>query len=111
MCSPLVICPSSVWACNFTVLPVTVQAGHNHQPGHTSDADKYKAQANEAFKAGDFDGAITGYSGAIQADPANPVYFSNRAMAYLKVSSLSRLTQFLDMPSVGHGRVQIPCKV
>lgn len=52
-----------------------------------SKAEHYKAQANEAFKAGDFEGAIAGYSGSIQADPTNPVFFSNRAMAYLKVQS------------------------
>ena len=50
-----------------------------------SKAEQCKARANEAFKAQDFEGAIAGYSGAIQADPTNPVYFSNRAMAYLKV--------------------------
>lgn len=52
---------------------------------HVSKAEQCKARANEAFKAQDFEGAIAGYSGAIQADPTNPVYFSNRAMAYLKV--------------------------
>ncbi|KAA6429725.1 MAG: hypothetical protein FRX49_00159 [Trebouxia sp. A1-2] len=59
--------------------------GEGQQSRNASKAEKYKTAANEAFKAGDFDGAITGYSQAIQADPANPVYFSNRAMAYLKV--------------------------
>ncbi|DBB16628.1 TPA: Amidase 1 [Trebouxia sp. C0006] len=59
--------------------------GEGQQGGNASKAEKYKTAANEAFKTGDFDGAITGYSQAIQADPANPVYFSNRAMAYLKV--------------------------
>ena len=53
---------------------------------HVSKAEQCKARANEAFKAGHFEGAIAGYSGCIQADPTNPVYFSNRAMAYLKVS-------------------------
>lgn len=51
-----------------------------------SKAEQCKARANEAFKAGHFEGAIAGYSGCIEADPTNPVYFSNRAMAYLKVS-------------------------
>ena len=53
---------------------------------HVSKAEQCKARANEAFKAGHFEGAIAGYSGCIEADPTNPVYFSNRAMAYLKVS-------------------------
>ena len=59
--------------------------GNGKRTGNPSQAEKCKAKANEAFKSGDFDGAIAGYSGAIQADPYNPVYFSNRAMAYLKV--------------------------
>lgn len=61
------------------------------QEGHVSKAELCKAQANEAFKAQDFDGAIAGYTGAIQADRNNPVYFSNRAMAYLKVPLLPGL--------------------
>lgn len=68
-----------------------------------SKAEQCKARANEAFKAQDFEGAIAGYSGAIQADPTNPVYFSNRAMAYLKVWPL---------PSSPHGhllQVEAPC--
>ncbi len=67
-----------------------MKAGEGQQSGNASKAEKYKTRANEAFKAGDFDGAITGYSQAIQADPANPVYFSNRAMAYLKVNHCLR---------------------
>ena len=59
--------------------------GNGKRTGNPSQAENFKAKANEAFKSGDFDGAIAGYSGAIQADPYNPVYFSNRAMAYLKV--------------------------
>ncbi|KAK9806733.1 hypothetical protein WJX72_000870 [[Myrmecia] bisecta] len=50
-----------------------------------SHAERCKAAGNEAFKAGDFDRAIQEYSGAIQADPASAVYYSNRAMALLKV--------------------------
>ena len=65
--------------------PLIMHTGNAPSQGKPSKAERYKAKANEAFKAGDFDGAITGYSGAIQADPGNPVYFSNRAMAYLKV--------------------------
>lgn len=47
-----------------------------------------KDRGNAAFKAGDFAGAIAAYSEAIQADRRNPVYYSNRAMAALKVPSV-----------------------
>ena len=74
---------------NSQVIKVhTSSPGSNKQTGDSLKAESFKTRANEAFKAGDFDGAIAGYSGAVQADPKNPVYFSNRAMAYLKVSSL-----------------------
>lgn len=39
------------------------------------------------FKGGDYLAAFQAYSLAIQHDPDNPVYYSNRAMAALKVAS------------------------
>lgn len=71
-------------------------SGGPHRQGNPSKAEGFKAKANEAFKTGDFDGAITGYSGAIQADPGNPVYFSNRAMAYLKVMRFAEAKEDCD---------------
>ena len=68
--------------------------GENIRP---KTAERFKAQANEAFKNGDFDGAIGGYTGAIQADPTNPVYFSNRAMAYLQVRLVCCVSISLDI--------------
>lgn len=51
------------------------------QPGEGA-----KGEGNTAFSAGNFDEAVRCYSRAIQADSSNPVYYSNRAMAHLKVS-------------------------
>ena len=48
-------------------------------------AEEAKAAGNSAFSSGDFDAAVRHYSAAIQADPAKPVYHSNRAAAHLKV--------------------------
>jgi len=54
------------------------------------DIDKKKAEneknkGNEAMASGDFKEAISYYSAAIKFDSTNPIYFSNRAMAHLKL--------------------------
>lgn len=54
-------------------------------PKRVARAEKAKAQGNDAYKAGRYMEAISAYSEAIKHNPANPVYISNRAMAYLKV--------------------------
>jgi stress-induced-phosphoprotein 1 len=41
-----------------------------------------KNEGNEAFKARDYDTAIARYSEAIELDPTNHVFYSNRSMAY-----------------------------
>ncbi|ORY81850.1 hypothetical protein BCR35DRAFT_304029 [Leucosporidium creatinivorum] len=48
-----------------------------------------KEKGNAAFKAGDYQLAIRHYSNAIanDIDPGDPLYFTNRAQAYLKVGS------------------------
>jgi heat shock protein 1/8 len=43
-----------------------------------------KDQGNELFKAGDYDGAIKSFTEAINAEPSNEAYYSNRSAAYLK---------------------------
>lgn len=45
-------------------------------------AAEEKERGNAAFNAGNHDQAIEHYSTAIQLDPTNEVYFSNRAAAY-----------------------------
>ncbi len=52
-------------------------------------AEELKAAGNAAFKAGAYDAAVAQYSAAIEAAPGadvvQAVYYSNRAMAYLKL--------------------------
>lgn len=43
-----------------------------------------KEQGNTAFKSNAFGEAISHYSGAIEANPTEPVLYSNRSAAYLK---------------------------
>ncbi|CBJ26302.1 Heat shock protein 40 like protein [Ectocarpus siliculosus] len=48
-------------------------------------AEAFKNEGNEAFKTGKWKEAIEGYTRAIDIDPDNKVYFSNRSAAYLKL--------------------------
>ncbi|KAI7896485.1 uncharacterized protein EV154DRAFT_492453 [Mucor mucedo] len=49
-------------------------------------AEAEKAKGNEYFGKKDFKNAIVYYGKAIDLDPTVPVYFVNRAMAYLKLN-------------------------
>lgn len=44
------------------------------------------AQGNEYFGKKDYKNAILHYGKAVDLDPTVPVYFVNRAMAYLKTN-------------------------
>ena len=50
-------------------------------------AEKIKAEANVLFKNKHYDKAIEKYSEAIKLNPFVPVYYSNRAFAYIKEES------------------------
>merc|ERR1711959_394014 len=49
-----------------------------------ADANDAKTKGNEFFKQGKLDQAVEWYSKAVELDPTNHVYMSNRAAAYLK---------------------------
>jgi stress-induced-phosphoprotein 1 len=53
-------------------------------------ANSLKDQANELFQNGDTEGAIKLFSQAIDVDPDNHVFYSNRSAAYMKVDSVSK---------------------
>ena len=42
-----------------------------------------KDQANALYKQGDYHGAIDLYSNAIELEPSNPTFYSNRSAAYM----------------------------
>ncbi|EPX72629.1 SGT2 family TPR repeat protein [Schizosaccharomyces octosporus yFS286] len=46
------------------------------------EAEKFKAQGNEAIAKKEYQGAVDLYTKAIELDPTSPVYYSNRAAAY-----------------------------
>ncbi|KAK4698937.1 hypothetical protein P7C70_g7334, partial [Phenoliferia sp. Uapishka_3] len=53
-----------------------------------SSAEDEKNKGNAAFRVGNYELAIQGYSAAIEkdVDPVNPLYFTNRAQAYIKLA-------------------------
>ncbi|KAI8881355.1 hypothetical protein K501DRAFT_253389 [Backusella circina FSU 941] len=53
------------------------------------NAEASKAKGNEYFGKKDFKNAIEYYTKAIEYNPTMPVYFINRAMAYLKINRYS----------------------
>ncbi|KAL6761662.1 hypothetical protein V8C86DRAFT_805711 [Haematococcus lacustris] len=54
-------------------------------PKKAEKAEKAKAKGNEYFQAGKFMEALTEYTRAISFNPNNHVYYSNRAMACIKL--------------------------
>lgn len=54
-------------------------------PGNEYAAETLKNAGNKCFKNGDYDEAETLYSQAIQKNSANPLLFTNRANARLKL--------------------------
>ena len=53
-------------------------------------ANDLKDKGNQAFQAGDVQGAISFFTQAIDLDPDNHVFYSNRAAAYMKADSKSK---------------------
>lgn len=51
------------------------------------EGEAFKEKGNAAFKAEQYSAAVKHYSSAIEVDRSNSVYYSNRAMALLKVCS------------------------
>jgi tetratricopeptide (TPR) repeat protein len=54
-------------------------------PGNEYAAEQLKNSGNKCFKNGDYEGAEGLYSQAIQKNSANPLLFTNRANARLKL--------------------------
>ena len=57
---------------------------------YKSLAEELKDRGNESFQAGDLQEAIQFYSQAIELDPDNYIYYSNRCAAYMKTDSKSK---------------------
>eukprot|EP00629_Pelagomonadales_sp_RCC1024_P008392 CAMPEP_0119261832 /NCGR_PEP_ID=MMETSP1329-20130426/1753_1 /TAXON_ID=114041 /ORGANISM="Genus nov. species nov., Strain RCC1024" /LENGTH=428 /DNA_ID=CAMNT_0007261423 /DNA_START=160 /DNA_END=1443 /DNA_ORIENTATION=+ len=51
---------------------------------------EFKERGNAAFKAGDYQGAVSAYSEAIALDPGQHVLYSNRSNVYLTMGHVSK---------------------
>ncbi|CZT06285.1 related to CHIP protein (carboxyl terminus of Hsc70-interacting protein) [Rhynchosporium agropyri] len=65
-----------------------VNAEVDHDP---AKALEYKESGNKCFQAGDYTGAEALYSKAITHDPSNPLLYTNRSMALLKLQLYPRV--------------------
>uniref|UniRef100_M3ZV27 Serine/threonine-protein phosphatase n=1 Tax=Xiphophorus maculatus TaxID=8083 RepID=M3ZV27_XIPMA len=50
----------------------------------TNEAELLKEKANKFFKEKDYENAIKYYSEALELNPSNAIYYSNRSLAYLR---------------------------
>jgi DnaJ family protein C protein 7 len=64
----------------------TPEAASSPVQAPTIDAEEYKAAGNKFFKIKDYPAAIKEYSRAIEADPKNGTYYSNRAAALMSAN-------------------------
>ncbi|CAH1396592.1 unnamed protein product [Nezara viridula] len=64
-------------------------------------AEEYKEKANSLFKSQQYEGAIEFYTKAIELDPNNAIYYSNRSFAYMKTecfgSALADATKAVEL--------------
>ena len=59
-------------------------------------ASDYKAQGNKHLQAKEFDQAIESYSKAIELNPNDHVFYSNRSAAYLSKGNSSWSCSIID---------------
>ncbi|KAF4555516.1 Hsp70/Hsp90 co-chaperone CNS1-like protein [Elsinoe fawcettii] len=69
-------------------------------------AEKFKEKGNELFKAGDFNGAEEQYTYAIQKYSQNPILFTNRAFARIKLQRWEGVVDdcLKSIEITGHGQ-------
>ncbi|GLI62608.1 hypothetical protein VaNZ11_005151, partial [Volvox africanus] len=79
--------PAAVAAAATAALPAVaaLPAPPSVDPRRLERAERFKARGNDLFRMGKFADAVTEYGKAINEHPENPVYYNNRAMAYLKI--------------------------
>nr|2VYI_A Chain A, SGTA PROTEIN [Homo sapiens]2VYI_B Chain B, SGTA PROTEIN [Homo sapiens] len=59
----------------------------------SAEAERLKTEGNEQMKVENFEAAVHFYGKAIELNPANAVYFCNRAAAYSKLGNYAGAVQ------------------
>ena len=67
-----------------------IQEQQEETPEYVLLANEFKQRGNEAFKEGNIEDAINFFSQAIDLDPDNHVFYSNRSACYMKSDSISK---------------------
>nr|AAH91822.1 Zgc:110801 [Danio rerio] len=66
-----------------------------------ASAEKLKEKANDYFKDKDYENAIKYYTEALDLNPTNPIYYSNRSLSYLRTEcygyALADATRALEL--------------
>eukprot|EP00903_Cladosiphon_okamuranus_P012279 g11516.t1 len=60
-------------------------------------AQEWKDKGNAALKAGDFEDAISSYTKAIELDPSNHVFYSNRSAAHLSNDNAAKALEDAEL--------------
>jgi DnaJ family protein C protein 7 len=90
---------------------VPVPPPHKVQPKEPAvDAEACKAAGNKFFKMRDYNKAIAEYTKAIDADPKNATYLSNRSAAYMSANRYREALEdckLADELDAGNAKVQL----
>jgi len=62
----------------------------------TDDPSSYKEKGNKNYMSGDYKQAIENYTKAIELDPSQAVFYSNRAAAYIEIDELEKAIEDAD---------------
>jgi tetratricopeptide (TPR) repeat protein len=60
---------------------------------YNNNAQKYKELGNQAYKNQDYNRAISYYTKAIEADPSEPNFFSNRSLCFYNLNKYEQCIQ------------------
>ncbi|XP_018425906.1 PREDICTED: small glutamine-rich tetratricopeptide repeat-containing protein alpha [Nanorana parkeri] len=87
----LAVCQTlpEIFAAAATVQDVPKVTSDLHSPSEEeiTEAERLKTEGNEQMKLENFESAVSYYTKAIEHNPANAVYYCNRAAAYSKIGN------------------------
>lgn len=101
---------------NSTAQPATSTAPTSLSAEDKAAAEKHKQEGNAHMTSKQYDEAIDAYTRAIERDPSNPIYFSNRAAAHSSktdhLSAVADAKQAIELdPKFVRGYSRLGCRV